>query len=115
MKIMATLLNGINGSFSGKVGDLVGSSWRGIHYVKRVPKISTKPKTEKQLAQQARFALAVRFANPVKDILNIGFRQRHKPATGYNLGIKHILENAIRGDYPNYSIDYTNLFSAEAP
>lgn len=28
---MATLLNGINGSFSGKVGDLVGSSRRGIH------------------------------------------------------------------------------------
>lgn len=106
---MGTYINGINGHFSGKVGDLVGSSWLGKNYVKHAPGTSNKPKSEKQLAQQAKFALAVRFLHPVKEVLNIGFRQLNRPATGYNMAIKYTLEQAINGCYPNFTIDYSKV------
>lgn len=34
---MGKLINGINGSFSGKAGNVVGSSWMGKSYVKSIP------------------------------------------------------------------------------
>lgn len=106
---MAKYYNGPNGPISGKLGDIVGSSWRGIHYVKNKAKTSTKPKTEKQLAQQARFALAVQFLRPIKELLNIGFKQHHRAATGFNMAVKYILQHAIIGQYPEYTIDYQNV------
>lgn len=63
---MGTFRNGGNGAFSGKTGSFIGSNWSDINYIKGIPRISNKPKTQKQLEQQAKFALAVRFLRPVK-------------------------------------------------
>lgn len=112
---MGTLIKGINGYISGKVGNVVGSSWRGKNYVRSLQKPSCKPRSEKQLAQQAKFALAVRFLHPVKELLNIGFRQQNRPATGYNLAIKYTLVEAIIGQYPNYHIDYSKVQYSNGP
>ena len=35
IKIMARLKNGINGDFTGKVGNVVGAKWRDIHYIRK--------------------------------------------------------------------------------
>ena len=105
---MGTIRNGGNGAFSGKAGSFIGSSWRDINYMRGIPKISNKPKTLKQLEQQAKFAAAVKFIQPVKDLLNVGFGgQKPGRASGYNLAVKHVLENAISGTYPDLSIDYS--------
>jgi len=110
---MGTIRNGGNGAFSGKAGSFIGSSWRDINYIKGLPKISSKPKTLKQLEQQAKFAAAIRFLQPVKDLLNIGFgRQKQGKASGYNMAVKHVLDHAITGAYPDYGIDYSKaMFS----
>jgi len=43
---MATFKNGPNGGFSGKVGSVVGSSWKGIDYIRGLPaKRKNKPDT----------------------------------------------------------------------
>jgi len=43
---MATLKNGPNEGFSGKVGSVVGSSWKGIDYIRGLPaKRKNKPGT----------------------------------------------------------------------
>lgn len=104
---MGTIRNGGNGAFSGKAGSFIGSRWRDINYIKGIPKLSTKPKSLKQLEQQARFALAVRFLLPVKRQLNIGFgKVKQGRATSYNTALQHILNNAIIGVYPDFEIDY---------
>jgi len=105
---MAKYTNGANGFFSGKVGNVVGSSNFGKSYVKRVPKVSDKPKSEKQLAQQARFALAVRILQPIKDLL-FTFRRRPKAPSGFNLAVRQVLADAIQGEYPNFTVDYSKL------
>lgn len=105
---MAKYINGANGFFSGKVGGVVGSSSIGIHYVKRLPKKSDKPKSEKQLAQQARFTLAVKVMHPVKDLLHT-LRKNSEAASGFNLAVRQVLADAIKGDYPNFTVEYSKL------
>lgn len=111
---MGTIRNGGNGAFSGKAGSFIGSSWRDINYMRGIPKISKKPKTLKQLEQQARFATAVKFLQPVKDLLNVGFGgQKSGKATGYNLAVKQVLESAIGGTYPDFVINYPKVLFAK--
>ncbi|MGQ7856375.1 DUF6266 family protein [Pedobacter sp. WC2501] len=37
---------GANGTFSGKVGSVIGSNWRSIDYMKGLSKKNSKPSTE---------------------------------------------------------------------
>lgn len=43
---MATYSKGANGTFSGKVGSVIGSNWRSIDYMKGLSKKNSKPSTE---------------------------------------------------------------------
>lgn len=113
---MGTIRNGGNGAFSGKAGSFIGSNWRDINYIKGIPRISNKPKTQKQLEQQAKFALAVRFLRPVKMQVEEGFRKiKQGHTTSYNLALKQILSNAITGTYPDYEIDYPYAAFSQGP
>ena len=113
---MGTIRKGALGGFSGKAGSIIGSSWRDISYIKGLPKLSNKPKSEKQLEQQARFSMALRFLLPVKDFLNIGFNDlKQGRSTGFNVAIKTLLAKAIIGIYPALEIDYPFAEFARGP
>src|SRR5690606_41518129 len=103
---MAIFKKGINGAFSGTIGNTVGASWRQIDYMRSLPKPSKKPATPLQLAQQAKFALGVSFLQPMKWILNIGFNDKKRGrSTGYNRGLQLVITEAITGAYPALAID----------
>lgn len=107
---MATYSKGANGTFSGKVGSVVGSSWRSVDYLRSLPKKSTKAATNEQIAQRARFALAPQYLRPIKDILNIGYKDKQlNKISGYNAAVKVFLTQAITGDYPNFVIDFSKI------
>lgn len=104
---MARFNKGIIGAYTGKVGNIVGSSWRGIDYVRSLPKKSSKPASDKQLAQRIKFGMTTSFLKSIKDVLMLGYadsKQRGK--TGYNVAFQHFIDKAIVGNYPNFSIDY---------
>jgi hypothetical protein len=105
---MGTIKQGANGGFSGKAGSVIGSSWKGIDYIKGRPKTSNKPATQRQLEQQAKFSLAVKFLKPIKDLLNATCSSlREGRAMGFNMALKQVLSQAVLGDYPDYYIDYS--------
>lgn len=52
---MATLSKGILGGFSGKVGPVVGATWRGMDVIRSRPKSSRRTPSERQLEQQLKF------------------------------------------------------------
>ena len=52
---MGTLVNGILGGFSGKVGTVVGSFWKGIASMRAYTPNVSSPNTPKQLEQRAKF------------------------------------------------------------
>lgn len=104
---MARFIKGIHGSYNGKVGNIVGSSWRGIDYVRSLPKKSSKPASEDQLTQRMKFGMSTSFLKSIKSVLMLGYsdsKQRGK--TGYNVAFQHFINNAFSGIYPNFSIDY---------
>jgi hypothetical protein len=88
---MATYKKGILGSFSGSVGPVVGSSFRGKKLMRSKPEKSTKPPTPKQAMQRAKFAAVIQFLNPVKEVLNTyygtpeGTKSRYDSAVSYHL------------------------------
>jgi len=107
---MAIFKKGINGAFSGTIGNTVGASWRQIDYMRSLPKPSKKPATPAQLAQQAKFALGVSFLQPMKWILNIGFNDKKRGrSTGYNRGLQLFITEAITGAYPDFEIDFPQV------
>ena len=56
-KKMGTIKKGIMGGFSGKVGNIVGASWKGIAYIRSLPASVHNPRTEKQVTQRNKFSL----------------------------------------------------------
>lgn len=59
---MGKIKQGILGGFSGKVANVVGSSWKGIAVMKSLPLSVANPKTAAQILQRNRFKLLVGFA-----------------------------------------------------
>jgi len=101
---------GVHGAFSGKVGSVVGSSWRSINYLRSLPKISKKGASEAQIAHRTKFAISSQYLRPIKDILNIGFSdQQQAKSSGYNMAVRAFFNNAIVGDYPDFDVDFTKL------
>ena len=62
---MATIKQGILGAFSGKVGSVVGSSWKGIPVMKSLPPSVANPRTAKQIEQRSRMKACTAFSQSV--------------------------------------------------
>lgn len=62
---MGTLKRGILGGFSGKVGNIVGSSWKGIAVIKTLPLSVANPRTTAQTNQRSDFKATALFASQI--------------------------------------------------
>jgi len=112
---MAKFINGAIGTFSGKVGSIIGSSWRSIPYMRGLSKKRTKPFTEAQLAQQQRFGLMGEFLMPLKGLLEIGLANMDDSrATIFNRAMGLNLP-AVTGTYPDFTIDYAKVKFSKGP
>ncbi|GGG89669.1 hypothetical protein GCM10007415_24860 [Parapedobacter pyrenivorans] len=111
---MGVIRRGANGGFKGKAGSVIGSSWKSIDYIKGLYKKRTKPATEEQLMQQAKFTLLMRFLLPLKVFIRVGYGQRKTDThTPMNVAFQSNLSRAITGDYPDYMLDYSQVRIAE--
>jgi Family of unknown function (DUF6266) len=106
---MGKLLKGINGPFSGKVGTAVGYMWNDVAVIRARPGKRRKPFSDKELNQQARFALMNQLLIPVKDLLNISFTHLAYRMNGFNKGFSYNVKTAILGFSPDLSIDYSRV------
>lgn len=106
---MGTFEKGILGGFSGTVGTVVGGNWKGIDYMRSLSGKRSGGSSPRQLIQQARFALTMRFLQPLTSLLAISFRDYAVKMTGINNAMRYVLENAITGTYPDLVIDYPNV------
>ena len=62
---MGIIKRGILGGFSKKVANVVGSSWKGIAYMKSLPLSVANPRTAGQVAQRTKFANVTAFASAI--------------------------------------------------
>lgn len=106
---MGRISKGILGGFSGKVGNVVGGSWKGIDYMRSKSNRTNFTSSPAQLEQQAKFALSIRFAQTMSALLAVGFRTYASKQTEMNSAVSYILKNAIGGTFPSFSILYANV------
>jgi hypothetical protein len=104
---MGKISQGILGGFSGKVGNVIGGNWKGINYMRVKPASVANPQTEGQMDQRSRFNAALKFLQPMKDFIKVGFKSYAVKMTEFNSAMSYILKNAIIGTYPDYGIDYS--------
>lgn len=102
---MGKINQGILGGFSGKVGTVVGGSWKGITYMRAKAVSIANPRTEAQQSQRAKFALVLRFLQPCTDFLRTGYKNYAVKQTAFNAAMSYTLSNAITGAYPAFGID----------
>jgi hypothetical protein len=102
---MAKYKNGILGAFSGKVGPIVGASWRGIDYMRTYTSKIKNPNTLPQKEQRSKMSIISKFVKPIRPLLNIGWRLRAINMTPSNAATQYLISNAIMGDYPNFSLN----------
>lgn len=106
---MGTINKGILGGFSGKVGTVIGGTWKGIDYMRsKSNKTNFKP-SEAQLAQQLKFGLSIRFVQSMSGLVEFSFRNFAIKQTGINSALSYTLKNAVAGIYPTYNIVYSDV------
>jgi hypothetical protein len=93
---MARITKGILGGFSGKVGTIVGASWRGQDIIRSTPKPSSKPPSEKQALQQMKFKLVIGFLQPVKNIQTKYFGSGSGSKSRVNMAVSYTISEAIQ-------------------
>jgi len=101
---MGRLKNGINGPIVGKVGTVVGSSWRGIDYVKSLPK-RKKPPTENEKINRFIFAKTQNWLQPIAGFLKVGFKNYTHTNQGVNAAKSYLYKNALIKDGYDSVID----------
>jgi hypothetical protein len=108
-KKMAIYVKGALGSFSGKLGNIVGSNWRSIDYLRSLPRPSKKAATAMQISHRAKFALVAEFLNPLRSFINMGFNDsQQRKMTAFNRASSHLLTKIV-GEYPDLIIPYNDV------
>jgi hypothetical protein len=95
---------------SGKIGPIIAYVTKTGKQVFKKYVVPKDPRTEKQLASRMRFGLANSAASPLNKALKRSFSNQ---ANAYRKTVSQILKNAIQGEYPDYSIDYSRIKIAE--
>lgn len=114
---MARLSQGILGGVLGKIGNVVGSSWKGIAVIKSKPLSVANPRTTKQVAQRTKMANVVAFAQTILASiikpLNDRFAQQ---ASGFNDFVRRnisLFENATPSPAANLQISSGQMDSVD--
>ncbi|MBO9571679.1 MAG: hypothetical protein J7497_05655 [Chitinophagaceae bacterium] len=92
---MAKMEQGINGPFSGKVGTVVGATWKGKPYMRARPTKRTSPSTDNEVANYSKFAMAHYWLKPILDFVRQGFKGFTETVEGFNAAKSHLLKNSF--------------------
>ncbi len=105
---MARIAKGILGPVSGTVGTVVGSSWKGINYLRSQSSGKKGTSTIDQIDHQLKFSTVVGFVQPMTGLLGLTFKKYATGMSEYNAAFSYNYQNALGGKAPDYSIEYKN-------
>lgn len=109
---MGEIKQGILGGFSGRVGTVVGSSWKDVSYMRALAISVNNPRTLKQQSQRGKFALCMNFLGAITPYVRTGYRLFAQDRTAFNAAMSYLLRNAITGTFPDLKVDYQRALVA---
>jgi len=95
---MGKLINGVYGPIHGKVGPVVGSSWKGEYYIKSGPRKRNKKRGSAEKHNQDNFSSLHYWLQPVIEFLRAGFKGYTPKVEGFNAAKSYALKHAFVGD-----------------
>lgn len=102
---MGVIKRGILGGFSGSVGNVVGSSWKGIATMKAKPLSVANPNTAGQVAQRTKMSNLVAFAKQILTAIIKPLNDRFASGmSGFNLFTQRNID-LFAADKPNPQAD----------
>ncbi|CAN5148514.1 hypothetical protein BH11BAC5_BH11BAC5_53440 [soil metagenome] len=68
-----------------------------------------KNPTMPQLSQQLKFKLCTQFLQTMSGLVSVGFKTFAVKKTGMNSALSYLLQNAVTGAYPTFTIVYSDV------
>jgi hypothetical protein len=107
---MGYLNEGILSGITGKVGTVVGGTWRGVDYIRSKGRVRrNRTSTENQQMQQSKFTMVASFIATMVKLVELGFKEFAVKKTGRNCAVSYALTNAVTGQHPDWQLDYSRV------
>lgn len=110
---MGKIKTGILGGFQGKVGTVIGSTWRGESIMRALPKTAAKAPTESQRIQRLKFKAVSEFLNPLRTTLSTYFGNDTGVKSKYNMATSYHITNAVEITEQGTEILYPRVLVAK--
>lgn len=109
---MAEIKEGILGGISGKLGPVVGFTWRDKKLIRSKPTKSNKPRTESQLTQQTKLRYCTQFLTPMRKFVNKYIFVPNKSQIGFEALLSKVMKDMYFEKDEQFRIDYTQFYFA---
>jgi len=106
---MGTYNKGILGAFSGKVGPVVGASWRGKDVMRSLPRKGNRVATATQLVQREKFTMVSDFLTPINSVVGRYFGNNNGDKTRRNQAMSYLMREAINYVDPDLVWDFSKV------
>ena len=110
---MGKIKTGILGGIQGKVGTVIGSTWRGESIMRALPKTAAKAPTESQRIQRLKFKAVSEFLNPLRTTLSTYFGNDTGVKSKYNMATSYHITNAVEITEQGTQILYPRVLVAK--
>ena len=110
---MGKIKQGILGGFSGKVGPVIGTSWKGKAVMRAQALSYNDANSEAQQQQRAKFSLVSKFLAAINNFINVGFNGKANGMTAPNAALQRNINDAITGTWPNFQLDFENFLVSD--
>ncbi|HET6767049.1 MAG TPA: DUF6266 family protein [Chitinophagaceae bacterium] len=102
---MARLNNSIYGAISGKLGPVIGATWKGQPYLRTRPRKRGKKRGVVEKQNQNKFSKAHYWLQPLLPYVRMGFHGYSPTVEGFNAAKSFCLKHAFTGEADKQKID----------
>ena len=106
---MGTIKQGILGGFSGKVGTVIGSSWKGISYMRGQAQHVKNPRTAGQVYSRTAFKAVSAALSPIASTLRLTFAKSAGKMSAFNKAVSINLKEAVENVEGIPTVNYEKL------
>lgn len=106
---MGTIKQGILGGFNGKVGTVIGSSWKGITYMRSRAQHVKNPRTAGQVYSRTAFKAVSAALSPIASTLRLTFAKSAGKMSAFNKAVSENYKVALVNQDGTPVVDYSKL------
>lgn len=106
---MGTIKQGILGGFNGKVGTVVGSSWKGITYMRGQAQHVKNPRTAGQVYSRTAFKAVSAALSPIASTLRLTFAKSAGKMSAFNKAVSINLKETVEDVEGIPTVNYEKL------